>query len=217
MNPKNRLASSLGAFLRALCDLMILNLLWIICSLPVFTFGPATSALSRVSVRLVRDDCSSVVSEFFQAFRRDCVKAMLLGLIGLAGITVAGTDFYFAVNQSGGMRVLFLAVAVIVSTLVMSYLSYVFVLHAFYENSIPAYIKNALSLAVAAPGETLRIWICFAIPILAFLFLPEAALIYAGFLYVLFAGSAPAWFAAKRQVKVLARFDGMQSAQGSSD
>ncbi|MCR5088470.1 MAG: DUF624 domain-containing protein [Oscillospiraceae bacterium] len=217
MNPKNRLASSLGSFLRALCDLMILNLLWVFCSLPVFTIGPAASALCRVSVRLVRDESSSVLSDFFQAFRRDFLKAVILGVIGLAGIAVAGTDYYFAVNQSGGMRILFLVVAVLVSTVVMSYLSYVFLLHAFYENSIGAYIRNALALAVTAPAETLRIWVCFAIPILAFLFLPEAVLIYAGFLYVLFAGSVPAWFAARRQVKVLARFDGTQTAKENNN
>lgn len=32
-------------FIGKLADLMILNLLWIICSLPVFTIGASTTAL----------------------------------------------------------------------------------------------------------------------------------------------------------------------------
>jgi uncharacterized membrane protein YesL len=213
MEGKSKLASSLGLFLRRLWDLMVLNILWILCCLPVFTFGPATSALSRVMITLVRGGSEAVARNFFLAFRRDFGKAVILGLIGLLGLAVAVSDILFAVSLTGGMRIVFLIVAVLVSSLVFSYLAYVFALHAFFENSIVGQIKNALSLAAAAPLDTLKIWFCFAVPVAAFLLLPEIAVIYIGFLYILFGISAPAYFAAKHQSKVIARFDGTQSVQ----
>ena len=213
MDGKSKLASSLGLFLRRLWDLMVLNILWILCCLPVFTFGPATSALSRVMITLVRGGSEAVARNFFLAFRRDFGKAVILGLIGLLGLAVAVSDILFAVSLTGGMRIVFLIVAVLVSSLVFSYLAYVFALHAFFENSIVGQIKNALSLAAAAPLDTLKIWFCFAVPVAAFLLLPEIAVIYIGFLYILFGISAPAYFAAKHQSKVIARFDGTQSVQ----
>ena len=213
MEGKSKLASSLGLFLRRLWDLMVLNILWILCCLPVFTFGPATSALSRVMITLVRGGSEAVAKNFFLAFRRDFGKAVILGLIGLLGLAVAVSDILFAVSLTGGMRIVFLIVAVLVSSLVFSYLAYVFALHAFFENSIVGQIKNALSLAAAAPLDTLKIWFCFAVPVAAFLLLPEIAVIYIGFLYILFGISAPAYFAAKHQSKVIARFDGTQSVQ----
>ena len=210
MREKNKLASSLGTFLRRLCDLMVLNVLWILCSLPVFTVGPATSALARVTIHLARDESEAVVKNFFLAFRRDFGKAVVLGLIALAGLAIAVSDIVFAISLSGGMRVLFLIVAVLVSSIVFSCLAYVFALHAFFENSVVGQIKNALSLAVASPVETLKIWICFAVPVAAFLLLPRYILIYIGFLYILFGISCPAYFAARYQAKVIARFDGTQ-------
>ena len=213
MDGKSKLASSLGLFLRRLWDLMVLNILWILCCLPVFTFGPATSALSRVMITLVRGGSEAVARNFFLAFRRDFGKAVILGLIGLLGFAVAVSDILFAVSLTGGMRIVFLIVAVLVSSLVFSYLAYVFALHAFFENSIVGQIKNALSLAAAAPLDTLKIWFCFAVPVAAFLLLPEIAVIYIGFLYILFGISAPSYFAAKHQSKVIARFDGTQSVQ----
>ena len=213
MEGKSKLASSLGLFLRRLWDLMVLNILWILCCLPVFTFGPATSALSRVMITLVRGGSEAVARNFFLAFRRDFGKAVILGLIGLLGLAVAVSDILFAVSLTGGMRIVFLIVAVLVRSLVFSYLAYVFALHAFFENSIVGQIKNALSLAAAAPLDTLKIWFCFAVPVAAFLLLPEIAVIYIGFLYILFGISAPAYFAAKHQSKVIARFDGTQSVQ----
>lgn len=210
MSEKNKLASSLGLFLRRMFDLMVLNILWLLCCLPVFTFGPASSALARVMITLVRGGSEAVAKNYFLAFRRDFGRAVVLGLIGLAGLAIAVSDILFAISLSGGMRIIFLIVAVLVSSLVFSYLAYVFALHAFFENSVIGQIRNALSLAAAAPMETLTIWLCFALPVAAFLLLPRIVMVYIGFLYILFGVSCPAYFAAKHQAKVIARFDGTQ-------
>ena len=208
MDRNNRLLSSLGSFLRTLFDLMLLNLLWAVCVLPVITFGPATSALCHAELRLVRDEPLSTLRDFFAAFRRGFGQGVALGLIGLAGLVIAVTDFRFALAQTGGMRVLFLTVAVIVSALVLSYFAYAFALHARYENSLSGTIKNALSLAFVSPDKTLQIWLAFALPVAAALMLPLEAVIRLGFFYILFGVSAPAWFAARSQRKVFDRFDG---------
>ena len=210
MSEKNKLASSLGLFLRRMFDLMVLNILWLLCCLPVFTFGPASSALARVMITLVRGGSEAVAKNFFIAFRRDFGRAVVLGLIGLAGLAIAVSDILFAVSLSGGMKILFLIVAVLVSSLVFSYLAYIFALHAFFENSIAGQIRNALSLAAASPMDTLAIWLCFAVPVAAILLLPRIVLVYIRFLYILFGVSCPAYFAAKHQAKVIARFDGTQ-------
>ena len=210
MSEKHTLASSLGLFLRRMFDLMVLNILWLLCCLPVFTFGPASSALARVMITLVRGGSEAVAKNFFIAFRRDFGRAVVLGLIGLAGLAIAVSDILFAVSLSGGMKILFLIVAVLVSSLVFSYLAYIFALHAFFENSIAGQIRNALSLAAASPMDTLAIWLCFAVPVAAILLLPRIVLVYIGFLYILFGVSCPAYFAAKHQAKVIARFDGTQ-------
>ena len=208
MNRRNKLLSSLGAFLRILCDLMILNVIWFLCSLPIVTVGPATSALCSVSLKLARGEPVATLRSFFEAMKRGLGQAMLLGLLGLAGLVVAAVDWRFAVAQEGSVRVLFFAVSVIVSAVVLAFWAWVFALHAGFENSFCGTIRNAFSLAFVEPGKTLAIWIAFAVPVLGVLFLPEEALIYIGWAYVLFAVSAPAYIAARRQVKVFARFGG---------
>ena len=97
MSEKNKLASSLGLFLRRMFDLMVLNILWLLCCLPVFTFGPASSALARVMITLVRGGSEAVAKNYFIAFRRDFGRAVVLGLIGLAGLAIAVSDILFAV------------------------------------------------------------------------------------------------------------------------
>lgn len=208
MNSKNKLASSLGAFLRILCDLMLLNILWLICTLPVVTIGPSTSALCCVSLKLARGEPVATVQTFFQAIKRNLGQAFLLGLIGLAGLAVAVVDWLFALAQVGSFRTLYFVVGVIVSAVVLAYWAWAFALNAGFENSLAGTIKNALSLAFVEPGKTVLIWIAFAVPVLCFLFLPEAVVIYIGWAYILFAISAPAYIAARSQVKVFERFGG---------
>ena len=90
MNRRDKLKSSLGSLLRALWDLMILNILWIVCCVPVVTFGPTSSALSRALIRMVQGESTSAVRDFFLSFRRDFGKAVVLGMIGLLGLAVYG-------------------------------------------------------------------------------------------------------------------------------
>ena len=208
MNRKNKLASSLGAFLRVLCDLMVLNILWLICSLPLITVGPATNALCSVSLKLARGEPIATLRSFFDAIKKDFVQSLLLGLIGIAGLAIAAVDWGFAVAQEGNLRTLYYVVGVIVSAVVLAYWAWVFALNAGFENSLVGTIKNALSLAFVEPGKTLLIWIAFAIPVFCFLFLPEVVVIYIGWAYILFAVSAPAYIAARSQVKVFSRFGG---------
>ena len=208
MTRKNKLASTLGAFLRVLCDLMVLNVLWLICCIPVITVGPATSALCCVSLKLARGEPTATVRTFFEALKQNFVQALLLGLIGLAGFAVAVVDWLFALSQQGSLRTLYFVVGVIVSAVVLAYWAWVFALNAGFENSLRGTIKSGLSLAFVEPGKTLLIWIAFAIPVLCFLFLPEAVVIYIGWAYILFAVSAPAYIAARSQVKVFSRFGG---------
>ena len=189
MNQKNRLATSLGAFLRVLCDLMILNVLWAVCSLPVVTVGPATSALCSVMLKLARGEPVATVRTFFGAMKENLRQSLPLGLIGLAGLAVAVVDWMFAVEQEGYIRTLYFIVGVIVSAIVLAYWAWAFALNAGFENSLGGTIKNALSLAFVEPGKTLLIWIAFAVPVLGLLFLPEIAVIYIGWAYILFAVS----------------------------
>lgn len=63
-----------------------LNLLWLVCCLPVVTIGPATSAMHYVIGLYLHDASDEVVRPFFKAFRRDFRQGLLLGLLQL-GLT----------------------------------------------------------------------------------------------------------------------------------
>ena len=62
-------------------DAALLSLFWIVCSLPVFTLGPATAALYKTSVKCLRGDETKSWSMFFLTFKENFKVGALTSLI----------------------------------------------------------------------------------------------------------------------------------------
>ena len=56
-------------FLSRFGDFMLLNVLWIICSLPIVTIGVSTSAYYYCMMKIVRDSDSGILAMFFHSFK----------------------------------------------------------------------------------------------------------------------------------------------------
>ena len=51
-------------------DLVILNVLWIVCSIPVVTAGAAATAFYTVALKMIKNEESYVFRSFFRHLRR---------------------------------------------------------------------------------------------------------------------------------------------------
>ncbi len=71
-------------FLNKLTDLMVLNILFIICSLPVFTLGASLTAMHTVNLKSVRYGDGYVIKRFFKAFRENFKQSTIAWLLFLA-------------------------------------------------------------------------------------------------------------------------------------
>ena len=193
MRQENKLKDSLLTFLQNLFDLAVINWLWLLCSLPVITIGPATCGLYRVTLKLARKELVNPAKEFFRGFLENLKPGLILGLLVLLlGIVSAG-DAYFALTQTGMNRSLFLVVAIIVASILLTLMAYGFALQAMFENPLKLQLLNTLKLALVAPGKTIKLWVILLIPVIVFLVLPPVALRMIGFLYIVLGVSAPVY------------------------
>ena len=205
-NEKKTLKSSLGNFLSLMADLILLNLLWILCSIPIVTIGPSTCALFAVMLKVARDESSNTFGGFFKAFKVNFKSGLVLGLIALAAAFVLYVDITFALAQSGTMRTVFLLSSGALLAVFLTYCTYVFALQARYENKLGLQIKNAFLLSLCAPGKTLLMWIIYAVPVAILLFVPLNIVAYFGFMYIMFAVSLPVYFNCKILRNVFDKF-----------
>ena len=71
----------LAGFLNALGNLIVLNILTLICSIPIFTFGASMTALYTMVMRMARKEDGKIISEYFKAFKANFKQATILWLI----------------------------------------------------------------------------------------------------------------------------------------
>ena len=142
--------SKFSQLLLKLCYACYLNLLWFVCSIPIFTIGASTTALYYVSLKIIRDEENHVGSSFFRAFRENFKQATVLWLILLGVGAFLGGDIYILLHlrqlSSGTMGIvwtLILAIVIAASVMYVIVLLYTFPLVASVENTNAAMLKNA--------------------------------------------------------------------------
>ena len=158
--------------LSIVADMLILNLLTLICSLPLLTAGTALTAMNDVVIRVVRQEEGSIVRDYFRAVRSNFKNGLLFGLLLLIAGGLLYFDYLCARAYVPVMRYGIAAFAVLLLALTV----YSLALFARYENRLGQTIKNAAALAIAYFPRTLGILcFCLAFWLLCFRFLRYGA------------------------------------------
>ena len=152
-------------------DILIINFLWLVTSIPVITLGASTAAVYSV-MRSPGDKryTSSILVLYFTAFARNFKKAtaiFLLLLIPGALVIVNAFLLLFGLLETSVVGYALCGLSLI---LFVSLWVYVFPLVATFENGVFKTIANALVLSVAHFPTTLAVIVLSAIPLLVLLF-----------------------------------------------
>jgi len=178
--------------LSRLTDLILLNLLFLITSIPIFTVGASATALYTVASKVGTDQEAGVFGPYFRAFRGAFKQGTILWLIILGVGAAIAMDAFLVFRMSGPVRYaggMFLA---LLALLAMS-AGYVFPLISQFENGNLTTIKNAILLAVGYLPRSIAMAVLNLLPAAAFLIAP-AAFFQAAFLWAFLYFAAAAYF-----------------------
>ncbi len=146
-----------------LVNLVILQFLLIITSLPLFTVGTSVTAAFSVMKQMEKDVYLPVLRTFFREFKSNFKQSTVVWLIIVAAAVIVGTDIVFFM----GIDSLIGKIGVIFGYLGIFFLAleclYVFPLMAWFDNSASMHMRNALKMALANFGRTLMLLGLFAL------------------------------------------------------
>lgn len=157
--------------LELLFNLMILNVLWIICSIPVVTIGASSSALNYTCIKLRRNEGDSIVRMFFHSFVTNLKQGMLIGtgMVAILIILCSGLiQALGSINSGHSVSTVFAVVLVgMLFVWIMAY-TYIFMVLARFENTILRTITNSFYFMAKDIFQTLKVLgiECFGIIIL---------------------------------------------------
>ena len=73
--------SKLFKGLNKVLDIMYLNLLWILFSIPIITIGASTTAAYQVGMKMVRDEEGYIGRGFWKAFKENFKQSTIVWII----------------------------------------------------------------------------------------------------------------------------------------
>lgn len=167
-----KIDSPIMRLLSHVADLVALNLIWLVCCLPVVTIGPACTAMCYTARRIAAGEAPVIMKTFFWAFRENFKQSLGIFLILLLPLCLAASYLLMAV--SGGLdHIPALKYLCYLSMVIVSVVcSYVYPLLAHFDNTVGNTLKNAFLLPLANPFLALVVTALNLLPVLVLLINP---------------------------------------------
>ena len=154
-------------FMSTLWDVVKLNFLWLLFSLPIVTIGASTVAVFSVTNKMSEDAEGYVGRQFIQAFKDNWKQGVPLGIFFLVCAYVLYLDFeIYRVTES----MLVLVIGIISAVYFVSAFIYAFPLIARYDNTVIQTLKNSIRITMRYFPRTIALVVVLAIEIILFMF-----------------------------------------------
>lgn len=175
--------SPIIAFGETVFDLMMLNVMWFICSLLVVTMGAATTAMNYTCIKMQRDEGDSIVRMFFRSFGRNIRQALVLWTGMLCIFILLFTGLVHLSAYEGALSQLLWVVVILILLVWVVLFTYLFMVLCRFENTIRNTIVNSVYLILTHLKETFKMLI---IDLMLLIALPYICFIYAPILVPMF-------------------------------
>lgn len=177
-------------------EMMLLNLCWIIASLPLITIGAANTAMYTVMGRRLRKEGSGTVVPFFRAWWSNLKMGTLFWVAQVLVSCSLGLTLFLPLP--GFLK----GIAVVLLILVTLLFSIIYPQVARFRNRWFAYLRNAVILLISKLSWVVLNLLLFLSPVIVFLLAPMEFLQF-GFIWILFGFSGLFFLSSKIMQKVL--------------
>lgn len=168
--------SKLYEIVSGIADLIILNVLFVICSLPIVTIGASTTALLGVTKKMADNKEGYIIKTYFKIFRENFKQSTIMWLILLILTIIPTIDLYIVNYLNEGIALTALKGLLLGSTLAILFVFlYAMALQSTFENTIKNTLKNALLIGVGHFPWTLLILLITLLPVILIIILGKNA------------------------------------------
>ncbi|MCR5031582.1 MAG: DUF624 domain-containing protein [Lachnospiraceae bacterium] len=205
------LDSPVMRFLSRMADLIWLNILCLICCIPIITIGASLTATHYVCLKMVRNEEGYITKSFFNSFKQNFLQATVIWLMMLVLIFVFVGDIYILL-QGGFPLVLTILVGVVIFLSLIG-MTMVFPVLSRFDNTVKNTLKNAFLMGIANFPKVFLMILMNAVP----WFLAYLALFQMTPFLVMFGFTLPAFGSAALYSKIFKRFEPEEVTEITSD
>lgn len=183
--------SPLFQFIDNLVDFIVLNLVFLITCIPIFTIGPALCAMYDVILREARDEGGYIVKGYIKAFKQNFKQGTIAFLIYFAIGAVLLFNIVFWKQMNTTAASILLGVILALTLLWIISFLFTFPLIARFNNSLKQTLKNSLLLPFVNISRTLGLLVLLIITACVLYILPQAKIfmVLLGFTFLIYCNS----------------------------
>ena len=173
---------------KAVGDVVIISLLFVLFCLPVVTIGVSISALYYTVYRKYTKKSDDISKDFFRAVRSNLKNGIIIHIIYSLYSAIVGFNIYFALFGFRGVRLpeWYTLVSFIPLLPLIFSVPFLYPLVARFSNSVKETIKNSFTLCIINFPKFLLIWLIAAIAsAICVAFPPAVLLIPTGAMYLI--------------------------------
>lgn len=136
-----RYDSGIMSFLGKVADIVILNLLTLLCCIPIVTIGASITAAHYTALKMHRDTDNYVVRNFFRSFKANLLQGILIWILWI--VVVALSVFAYLFYPEGGISTVLKVIMCSMLIFIAMTTMWLFPMQARFSNSIRITIRNA--------------------------------------------------------------------------
>ena len=145
--------------MKKIIRLFWLNLLWLICSIPLISIGTSTCAAFAVALRIADNDeevltFGGISRRFFKAFRQDLIQGFFIELLTAIFAALGGYLVYLAYDS--GFNLIKIAALAGYFLVTSVFILYSYPLIARYSNSFVNTLRNSVAVFFMDMKKSLR-------------------------------------------------------------
>ena len=156
--------SPVFAFFARIMNMVILNLLWLVFCIPIFTIGASTTAMYSVQIQILQGMDDGIIRCFWKSFRQDFWKSTILSLLMVPLLGIVAFNVLYITGLVPGLPIVVKIGVGIVTVLLLSVIAYPFPLTAQFQNTIWGTLKNAFYFTFAFLPQSVWMLVVGALP-----------------------------------------------------
>lgn len=147
-------------------QLVLLNLFFILCCIPVVTIGPAFKALDKVTMNFVRHVPTNPIRDFIDEFKEGFVKSMITGMVITILLALCVLSYILIPSQGQSEKGLYLTggIALLIVLFILAISMYIFKSLGTIDLPVGTTIKNAFLLTLMSLKELVLIFVLTVLP-----------------------------------------------------
>lgn len=124
-------------------DILAVNLIWLLFSLPVITIGASTSAAHYVIIKIVANKEVHPFKMFIKGFKDDFKQGLIMTLFSVISLGIVVAAWYYIIANDE-FNIIFLIIAFFLTSTILITNIFMYSFIARYENTFSNMVKNVI-------------------------------------------------------------------------